>query len=413
MGGTARTAWLTAWLTSDEALTILGGKRQTLYANVSRGRIRAKPDPKNSRKSLYNKSDVTRLAGRRAGRRTVAAVAAEAIGWGDPVLASGISTVFAGRLWYRGRDAIALSDSAALEDIADLLWTTHNTAFRVLRRADRRTRPTATPLQAAMSHLSERASHDPPSLGRSEAVLAAEAAILVSEIGAVMLGGEGADKIADKAMESPALHARMAAAWQVPQATEPLRRSLVLLAEHELNASTFAVRVAASTGAPLAACLLSGLATLTGPLHGGASVRMLSLAAAARTRGPKKAVGEWLAQGHAIPAFGHPLYPDGDPRARALLAAFKASKPLAELSEAVEDLTGEKPNIDFALMALADAFRLPDTAPLTIFAIARSVGWIAHLMEQVTTGSLIRPRARYIGPPLPSATALRTLIQFS
>ncbi len=387
-----------AWLTSDEALAILGGKRQTLYANVSRGRIRAKSDPKDSRKSLYNKGDVTRLAGRRAGRRTVATVAAEAIGWGDPVLTSRISTAFAGRFWYRGRDAIALSESATLEDIADLLWETANTTFHLPQSADRPVRIAAMPLQNAMSRLSERSSRDPPTLGRSHSVLAAEGAVLVGEIVSAMFG--------DKGPSSMLLHQRMAAAWQNPNASDALRRSLVLLAEHELNASTFAVRIAASTGAPMAACLLSGLATITGPLHGGASARMRSLAAAARRSNPKRAVRDWLAQGQALPAFGHPLYPDGDPRARALLASFTPHKSLAALGGAVEDLIGEKPNVDFALMALADAFKLPETAPLTIFAIARSVGWIAHLMEQISTGTLIRPRARYAGPSLPGATSL-------
>src|ERR1700759_4629620 len=106
------------WLTAGEALAALRVPPQKLYANVSRGRIRAKPDPKDPRRSLYDGGDVKRLSGRRSGRRTVAAVAAEAIGWGDPVLASGVSTVAEGRLLYRGRDAIALSQSAILEDIA-------------------------------------------------------------------------------------------------------------------------------------------------------------------------------------------------------------------------------------------------------------------------------------------------------
>jgi citrate synthase len=387
-----------AWLTSDEALAVLGGKRQTLYANVSRGRIRARPDPKDSRKSLYNKDDVNRLASRRAGRRTVAAVAAEAVRWGDPILASGISTVFGGRLWYRGRDAIELSNSATLEDIADLLWTTTNTAFRASQKAHEHDRVAALPLQAALSLLADRASQDPPSLGRSRSILTCEAASLIGEFGAAMLNCTCTDLVP--------FHRRVAAAWKVPHASEPLRRGLVLLAEHELNASTFAVRVAASTGAPLAACLLAGIATLTGPLHGGASARMRSLTSAARRDGPIKAVREWLADGHAIPAFGHRLYPDGDIRARALLETFEPRPPLVQLSAAVEELTGEKPNVDFAILALADAFKLPETAPLTIFAIARSVGWIAHLMEQLSTRSPIRPRARYNGPPLPSKTAL-------
>ena len=386
-----------AWLTSDEALAVLGGKRQTLYANVSRGRIRARPDPKDSRKSLYDKNDVKRLAGRRAGRRTVASVAAETIGWGDPVLASGISTVFGGRLWYRGRDAVEFSNTATLEDVADLLWATQSTAFRPSRAAQHYHRRAKRPLQAALALLADRASRDAPSLGRSPSALTGEAAILIGEVGAAMLGDGGAT--------FAPLHRRAAAAWKAPQALEPLRRSFVLLAEHELNASTFAVRVAASTGAPLAACLMAGLATLTGPLHGGASARMRALVSAARRDGPTKAVREWLADGHAIPAFGHPLYPDGDIRAGALLETFEPRRALLDLSAAIEELTGEKPNVDFAILALADAFKLPETAPLTIFAIARCVGWIVHLLEQLATRSLIRPRARYNGPSLPESAA--------
>ncbi|MBR7559170.1 citrate synthase, partial [Mycobacterium tuberculosis] len=93
-----------------------------LYANVSRGRIQAKPDPQDPRRSLYKSEDVKRLAGRKAGRRTVANVAAEAIGWGDPVLPSSISTIADGRLWYRGRDASVLAATSTLEEVAALLW---------------------------------------------------------------------------------------------------------------------------------------------------------------------------------------------------------------------------------------------------------------------------------------------------
>src|ERR1700723_3130394 len=88
------------WLTAEQALKFLGVRPQTLYANVSRGRIRAKPDPADPRRSLYNSEDVKRLASRHRGRRTVAAIATGTIGWGDPVLPSGISTVAGGRLWY-------------------------------------------------------------------------------------------------------------------------------------------------------------------------------------------------------------------------------------------------------------------------------------------------------------------------
>ena len=157
-----------AWLTAGEALATLGVRQQTLYANVSRGRIRAKPDPKDPRRSLYDSSDVKRLAGRHGGRRSAAAVAAETIGWGEPVLTSSVSTVADGRLFYRGRDAIELAESATLEEVAGLLWEVDKVRFDM---------PPATgvdstsPLQAALIVLSHRAAFDPPSYGSSSCCL--------------------------------------------------------------------------------------------------------------------------------------------------------------------------------------------------------------------------------------------------
>jgi citrate synthase len=114
----------------------------------------------------------------------------------------------------------------------------------------------------------------------------------------------------------------------------------------------------------------------------------------------QEAVRHWLAQGQRLPAFGHPLYAEGDPRATALLGLFDPAPIYAELREAGEELAGERPNIDFALAALADRFALPPMATFSLFAIARSVGWIAHALEQAASQQMIRPRARYIGPPL-------------
>jgi citrate synthase len=356
------------WLTSAEALAVLGSRRQTLYANVSRGRIRAKPDPKDSRRSLYHAGDVEMLAARQGGRRTVATVAANAIDWGDPVLASSVSTVVDGRLWYRGRDAIELAQAATLEEIAELLWEMTGVSF-CSSRFEAASGPTL-PLSAAMQVLAKHAASDSPLLGRSRPSLAGEAGGLVGEIAGAMLS--------DADITKP-MHRRIATAWGILNAEDVLRRALVLLAEHEL---------------------LSGLGTLAGPLHGGAAAQMRALTEMVARDGAVGAVRNWLAQGRQVPAFGHPLYPEGDPRAAALLCAFELVPRHAELTTVIEDLTGEKPNIDFALAAMRDSFGLPDSAPLILFAIARCVGWIAHLMEQATGGALIRPRARYNGPPL-------------
>ena len=370
-----------SWLTAEEALAQLGTKPQTLYANVSRGRITARPDPDDPRRSLYRQDDVERLAGRQQGRRPAHRVAAESIAWGEPVLETSIATVAEGRLLYRGQDAAALAESATLGAVARLLW---NAGAEVDFAG--KARALSPGMAAGYRAVAELAATDMPSAGRNRAVLLADAARVVSFL-AGALAAPGVDPV----------HERLARQWRRPEAADPIRRALVLLAEHELNASTFAARVTASTGAPLSAAVLAGLAALSGPLHGTASQSMAGLVDRARSQGAEAAIAAQLRQGGALPCFGHKLYPDGDVRAVALMAAFPMPDLFRSLAEAGERLAGEKPNVDFALCALVETYDLPADAPLQIFALARSVGWIAHALEQVETGALIRPRARYVG----------------
>jgi len=368
------------WLTAPQALSLLGTKPQTLYANVSRGRIRAKPDPADIRRSLYSAEDVRRLAARPGGRRGSETIAAEAIRWGDPVLASSISTIAGGRLCYRGRDAARLAATATLEDVAALLWDMPSPP--VLSNTDLRVPSLASALAALAPH----AVSDTPTAGRPLSALQQEACAVLDLVAGALAPGTG---------ELP-LHLRLATAWNRPEAADALRHAMVLLADHELNASTFACRVTVSTGAPLSAAVLSGLATLTGPRHGGAW--RAARAAVAQTAGDERAIRDYLSEGRALASFGHALYPDGDVRAQALFESFEIPMPYAALRRIGEDVLGERVNIDFALAALASAHRLPDDAPLVLFALARSVGWLAHAIEQATSGGLIRPRARYVGP---------------
>ena len=183
-------------------------------------------------------------------------------------------------------------------------------------------------------------------------------------------------------------------------ATRAFDVALVLHADHELNASTFAARVAVSTGASLSAGTLAALATLSGPQHGGASSVVTALVddLAGAEGSISEALRDWLGEGREVPGFGHRLYPNGDIRARALLGRVAIPAGYAEVRAAAEDLIGEGPNVDFALAALAAAHDLPPAAPMEIFALARSIGWLAHMLEQADTGSIIRPRARYTGP---------------
>ncbi len=381
------------WMTATEALNILNVRPQTLYANVSRGKIRAKADDADPRRSLYHRDDVLRMARRANGRRKIDAVSAQAMQWGDPVLPSSISTTADGKLLYRGLDAAVLAESATLEDIAALLWECGPSIIRAARPAVT-TAGQPTTLSTSLLTLATLAASAPASLARAPDDLRADAAIILATL-AQAVTGPLPDSVAGLTIS-----ARLAHAWRCPNHEDPIRRALVLMADHELNASTFAARVAVSTGASLAAGVLAGLATLSGPLHGGASAEFARLLALAKQAGARDAIAQWLASGRPLPGFGHRLYPEGDPRARAMLKILPELQPYADLAAEAEAQAGELPTVDFALPLLAATCGLPDDAPFILFALGRCAGWLAHALEQVQANRPIRPRARYVGPAL-------------
>lgn len=391
-----------SWMTAPEALALLQVQPQTLYANVSRGKIRAQPDAKDPRRSRYFRDDVLRLAKSRQGRRKTEAVATGAIAWGDPMLPSAISTVIDGRLFYRGHDAIALSDHSGLEDIAALLWQIVPGSLELGRpvAADTSAANANTPespLTNALLALAARVADDLPTRRRAPAVLREDAARTFTVVADALLGAPRSKRQHHTHHAHHALSQRVGTAWRKPAAEDMIRRALVLLADHELNTSTFATRVTISTGAAMSAAMLTGLATLSGPLHGGAATAVARLVESAQRLGAQAAVRAQLAQGHRFAGFGHPLYPHGDCRAAGLLAHFTTPALHRELASWVEELAGEQPNIDFALSAMTTALKLPAHAPFTLFALARTVGWLAHALEQAAEGRLIRPRAKYVG----------------
>jgi len=377
------------WITAEEAQARLKVRAQTLYAYVSRGRVQVRPDPHDPRRSLYRAADIAALAERKSRSRKVSDVAAGAINWGEPVLASAITTVSGGRLHYRGRDAIRLAETETLEAVARLLRGGHGAA---LKRTDRPTPPEAPDMRSrAFLALAARAAVDPPARGRAPLTLAVEAATLLDILTDAVAGEVGGG----------AIHNRLALAWgQGPggPGADLIRRMLVLVADHELNASAFAARVAASTGASLSAAALAGLSTLSGPRHGGATAAVRAFVGEAAQAGPREAILRRLDDDRALPGFGHPLYPEGDPRAAALLERFAPPPALAVLRREVEAVAGQAPNIDFALLAACEALKLPADAPFALFSVARCAGWIAHAIEQGQSDALIRPRARYVGP---------------
>lgn len=380
---------MSEWLSAQEVMDRLNIRSQTLYAYVSRGRIEARAQADDPRKSLYRTADIVRLEARKARGRKAAAVAQETISFGEPILASAITTVQSGNLFYRGRNAAILSQTLSLETVAMLLCD-----VETVDEGPRCLVPLSgtTGKARAFSALAWAASEAAPSRGRHLDLLHIEALQILNLVADAMVG--------HSEHQGP-IHQRLAHYWGCDEVGADLvRRTLVLLADHELNASTFAARVSASTGASLAAALLAGLCALSGPLHGGMAARVRSFMDEAARVGIERTLQASIERAVTVPGFHHPLYPEGDPRAKALLEAFVPPTDYQAVLTATKAATGKAPNIDFALAALASTLNLPEDAPFLLFAMARCAGWLAHAIEQVRTGTLIRPRALYVGPRL-------------
>jgi citrate synthase len=377
---------MAAWLSMDEACRLLGVQPQTIYAYVSRGKLEAIASDGDSRKSLYRAEDVNALAKRKQAGRKHETLATNTMFGAEPSIPTSISTFIRGHLYYRGQDAVALSQSASLEDVADLLWGAGRVVDLSCQQLDFQGKPGRANAFQVLANL---AASGHSTHGRLKPVLLDEAQNLVGQV-ANAFG-------ALTTLKQP-LHLRLARGWKQPRAVaELLRAAMVLLADHELTSSAFATRIAASTGASMPASLLAGMTTLSGPLHGDASGRVRALFAEVARYGEDSVVDHYLSAALPIAGFGHHLYPDGDPRAQALLARFEPPPDILGFIQKVTTLTGKKPNIDIALAALVTRYRLPTDAAFGLFATARSVGLIAHCLEQLGVGQVIRPRGRYVG----------------
>jgi citrate synthase len=400
-------------LHAAEATALLGVKPATLYAYVSRGLIRSEAGPDGSRQHLYHAEDIHALVARQTLKRdpvgAAQGAAAGALEWGLPVLDSALTRIAGGTLSYRGRDAVVLADSATVEEVAALLWTGDAGGWATLPlRArmhlgatfPRGTATTAVTSVEAFAHaLAHAGAQDIGAQDRRPAQLPARAARVLSLLYATLERQERRPSAPDLP-----LHTRLARAWGVSSEADLLRRALVLLADHELNVSTFAARVTASSGAGLPHAALAALCALQGPRHGRAAFAVHEVLAYSLATDARTALRTATQRHDFLPGFGHHLYPDGDPRARALLGALQAAQPGSPVVQTVRELqavalaeTGEHANVDLALAALTHTLgRGPDDA-LTLFALARGVGWLAHAIETALSGRLIRPRARYTG----------------
>jgi citrate synthase len=404
-------------LTTAEAAQRLGVKPATLYAYVSRGLL-GRERAADGRSSTFDPAEIDRLAGPgrpRRGRRPVA----------ELVMTSSLTAIDQGLPWYRGLAVPDLAATRTFEEVATFLWTGElpgpapgaaagpggwagawragEAALEAGRRAQAALPRGALPLERIRVIAAALAAGDELRLElHPAAVTAAGRALIAGLVDCLPRQGppppEGT-RIAGR------LWAGLSPLDPEPGLVGVVDAALVLLADHELAASTVAARVAASVRADPYAVASAGLATVSGTLHGGASLGIEALLAEIdRPDRAAAVVGARLRRGERLRGFGHRLYPDGDPRARVLLDRLRVSaagSPRLAVVEALLEATGRRglpdPSVDLALAALAHVTGMVRGAGEAIFAVARTAGWIAHALEEYARNTPIRPRARYTG----------------
>ena len=386
-------------LTTEEVARRLGVKKATVYAYVSRGLLGSRRNA-DGKESLFAEPEVAAFVARRKRPGTEPDA---------PAIHTGITLITGDELFYRGHNALELATTASFESVANLLWTGElrhvpvepDPELRALAEAVTAPLPASARLTdrlrvaVAATAAADRLRFDitPAAvIARGRTILGTMVAALPARAPARPEGLAGV------------LWARLTDRAPAPADLAALNAALVLLADHDLAASTFAARVAASTRAHPYAVVQAGLSALDGPLHGAASDLAFGLLTeAARTEDPVGTISARLRADGRIAGFGQPLYPAGDPRATVLLGLLpQIPGPIRQAMEgvtaAMDRHSGTAPNIDFALAVFALVNGMDAGAGETIFAVARTAGWIAHALEEYADEpSRFRPSGRYAG----------------
>ena len=394
-------------LQSEEAARRLGVKVSTLYAYVSRGLLASHSEP-DGRRSLFALADIEHLARR---RRTGSRVES-----GLATVTTGVTQLRQGGPYYRGHPATELASRMTFEEVAALLWETE---------AEGDWTPPELG-ECPLVHVSDRmrwtlvmcGADDPLRADLSPVAVTRAARRVIAALTDVVPGPAGnegpplsiAMRLAQRLGGPAVAVAGVAVSSSTSSSTShdasewaaAVNAALILMADHELAASTLAVRVAACTRADLYDALLAGLATLAGPLHGAASQGAYELLVKVERDGASRALNEILHRHETLPGFGHKVYKNGDPRfaalwdlARPLLTEERHGLFLEILERAAADGV-PKPNCDLALAALSWGTGMPPDAGRTIFTVARIAGWTAHYQEELMERPLrFRTRAVY------------------
>lgn len=394
-------------LTTAQAAERLGVDRATVYAYVSRGLLHPRRE---GRISTFDPQEIDRLliAGRQ-GRRPASSTA---------VVHTTITAIGPDWLTYRGVDVPTLAGHASFESTCTWLWESVWDPDEKLP-GDPDALQSAAPAVAvlpadagvharAITAVLAAAAGLPsaPASDRRDAVLAAAPTLLrAAAISATPTHDVTAGIPAATAPIAELLLAGLGGQSTDPRARQLINAALVMLADHDLAASTLAARVAASTGASVELALVAGLGALAGPMHGGSGPATLGLLDRCRVEPPAVILDRLLAGHERVFGLGQVVY-RRDPRAVALLnlLAEVGDHPVLQtvraLSAAAAARSLPAPNIDLALAALTRVLELSDTAPETLHAVARIGGWVAHYLEETTEhGRRFRPQAIYEGPP--------------
>jgi citrate synthase len=385
------------YLSATEAAAFLGVTKPTLYAYVSRGLVRSQPGA-NSRVRTYNRLDLEQLRTRKRIRNRPQAEVAAALHWGAPLLDSSLTLITNDCLYYRGSSALELALSRSFWEVACWFWSGQWETIPVPARSDlRRQKRTSDPFHLQQSWLIERSHSDPLGYQLTMPFAGEAGTSIVRQFLAFLTGS--ADPSVDQAASE------LAASWcrRSSRAERVLNAVLILTLDHEINVSSFTSRVVASAGSNLYEVVNAAMCAFSGSRHGRTSeraeqfLRELEDAASARP-----VVHGRLRSGEEIPGFGHPLYPGGDPRARLILQLLAEDFPeeFAKIQRRIKDserLLRKSANVDLALAVVSKVLALPVHSGFHLFALGRTVGWIAHAVEQQQSREFIRPRARYVG----------------
>jgi citrate synthase len=381
--------------------------------------VRSAPGPRGPARR-YRRDDLERLRARRAARAG-AGLLGSALRWGEPLLESAVTRMTQAGPVYRGHALEELvRGRAPFEGVAELLWSGRLPEPRAapdpawsqadfgvpLKRLAALLPAGATPLAALQLAVPALAAADPGRFDtRREAVLPRARALIRRMAAALALAFDPGRVASALRAASVAESAAVALGARGARAVQGIERALVVCADHELNASTFAARVVASTRADLYAAAGAALAALSGPRHGAVSEQVEALLVEiGRPERAERVMHQRLRRGEPIPGFGHPFYAGGDPRAQLLLEIAgepaprsQSARTLAALIEAAAAARRPPPNLDLGLVAVTAPLGLPPGAAAGLFAVGRCAGWVAHILEQYETGFLLRPRARYAG----------------